>query len=223
MQNTFYIISIISISLSIICSIIIVIDMLSGHRQKMWIMNIVWPVTALYSGPIGLFAYYKIGRLSTVNNKGANAKNKPYWQSVALGASHCGSGCTIADLIAEWTLFFIPFSLFGKTIFGSWAVDYILALIIGIIFQYYTIKPMRQLTVKEGIAAAFKADILSLSAWQIGMYGWMAVVVFIFLGHEIPKTSPFFWFMMQIAMLAGFITSYPVNWWLIKSGIKEAM
>ncbi len=29
--------------------------------------------------------------------------------------------------------------------------------------------------------------------------------------------------MMQIAMLAGFVSSYPVNWWLIRSGIKEAM
>jgi hypothetical protein len=29
--------------------------------------------------------------------------------------------------------------------------------------------------------------------------------------------------MMQIAMLCGFVTSYPVNWWLVRSGIKEAM
>jgi hypothetical protein len=28
---------------------------------------------------------------------------------------------------------------------------------------------------------------------------------------------------MQIAMVAGFVTAYPVNWWLIKSGIKEKM
>jgi hypothetical protein len=28
---------------------------------------------------------------------------------------------------------------------------------------------------------------------------------------------------MQIAMLAGFLTSYPVNWWLIRRGAKEAM
>ena len=32
-----------------------------------------------------------------------------------------------------------------------------------------------------------------------------------------------FWFMMQIAMLAGFVTSYPVNWWLLRSGVKEKM
>jgi hypothetical protein len=29
--------------------------------------------------------------------------------------------------------------------------------------------------------------------------------------------------MMQIGMLAGFLTSYPVNWWLVRRGIKEKM
>ena len=27
--------------------------------------------------------------------------------------------------------------------------------------------------------------------------------------------------MMLIAMLAGFLTSYPVNWWLLRAGINE--
>jgi hypothetical protein len=29
--------------------------------------------------------------------------------------------------------------------------------------------------------------------------------------------------MMQIAMLAGFLTAYPVNSWLLRVGIKEPM
>jgi hypothetical protein len=29
--------------------------------------------------------------------------------------------------------------------------------------------------------------------------------------------------MMQIAMLCGFVTSYPVNWWLLRAGLKEKM
>jgi hypothetical protein len=29
--------------------------------------------------------------------------------------------------------------------------------------------------------------------------------------------------MMQIAMLAGFATAFPVNAWLLRAGIKEAM
>jgi hypothetical protein len=28
---------------------------------------------------------------------------------------------------------------------------------------------------------------------------------------------------MQIAMAAGFVTAYPVNWWLVRSGVKEKM
>ncbi|HWH70579.1 MAG TPA: DUF4396 domain-containing protein [Candidatus Sulfotelmatobacter sp.] len=31
------------------------------------------------------------------------------------------------------------------------------------------------------------------------------------------------WIMMQVAMRLCFATSYPVNWWLLKKGIKEAM
>jgi hypothetical protein len=37
------------------------------------------------------------------------------------------------------------------------------------------------------------------------------------------KTSPVFWFMMQIEMIAGFLTTYPVNRWLLQRGIKEEM
>jgi len=28
---------------------------------------------------------------------------------------------------------------------------------------------------------------------------------------------------MQFAMIAGFATAYPMNWWLIRRGIKEKM
>jgi hypothetical protein len=55
------------------------------------------------------------------------------------------------------------------------------------------------------------------------MYGWMAIVTFLIFGHEIEPTSPVFWFMMQIGMLCGFLTSYPVNWWLLRAGLKEQM
>jgi hypothetical protein len=136
---------------------------------------------------------------------------------------HCGSGCTLGDLVAEWFLFLVPFTLFGRKIFGAWALDYVLALAFGIAFQYFTIKPMKELSTKEGLKQAVKADTLSLSCWQLGMYGWMAIVTFVIFGHEIEKTDPVFWFMMQIAMLFGFMTSYPINRWLLKKEIKEKM
>lgn len=224
--------SICSLMLAVLCALIIVIDIVRGYRQHMWIMNIVWPVTALYSGPLGLWAYFKVGRLSIhrkmqeAKEQGAQppAQSKPFWQSVGLAATHCGSGCTLGDLLAEGVvLSFFSFSLFGHRIFGAWVVDYILAFLFGIAFQYFTITPMKHLSPGKGLVAALKADSLSLSAWQIGMYGWMAIATFVIFGHELDKSDPVFWFIMQIAMLAGFVTSYPVNWWLVKSGIKEKM
>jgi hypothetical protein len=97
----------------------------------------------------------------------------------------------------------------------------VLAYLLGIVFQFFSIAPMRGLDVKDGIVAALKADTLSLIAWQVGMYGLMAVVQFA-IGKVEPDTMEF-WFAMQIAMLAGFGVSYPVNWWLLKAGIKEKM
>ncbi len=141
----------------------------------------------------------------------------------ALGATHCGSGCTLGDIIAEWIVFAAPLKLFGKAIFGAWMLDYILAFLFGIAFQYFTIKPMRDLSAGQGLKAALEADSLSLTSWQLGMYGWMAIATFAIFGHELTKANPVFWFMMQIAMLFGFLTSFPVNWWLLKKGIKEPM
>ncbi len=42
--------------------------------------------------------------------------------------------------------------------------------------------------------------------------------------HVKPEVATVeFWFMMQIAMMFGFLTSYAVNWWLIQKGLKERM
>ena len=75
---------------------------------------------------------------------------------------------------------------------------------------------MRGLGVAEGVWQAIKADTLSLTAWQVGMYGFMTFAHFyVFaqvLGLSLDVNTVEFWFMMQIAMLCGFVTSYPVNW-----------
>lgn len=225
-----HIVAVVSLVTAAACTVLIAFD-LTKHPQHMWIMNIVWPLTALYSGVIAVWVYYRVGRLSSkqsverAQRRGEEmpGKKKPFWQSVALGASHCGSGCTLGDICAEWLIVFVPLKLFGKAIFAAWVIDYVFAFLFGIAFQFFTIKPMRNFSTAKALKAAFKADALSLTSWQIGMYGWMAIVVFVILGHELEKTDPVFWFMMQIAMIAGFLTSYPVNWWLLRKRIKEVM
>jgi hypothetical protein len=222
-----------SLALGFLCALIIVLDILAGHPQKMWIMNIVWPVTALWSGPIGLYAYYKVGRLATKqkfqeaqqHDEQPPGKQKPFWQMVGEAATHCGAGCTLGDIAAEWIMLVAPWFLFGKKLYGTWVVDYVWAYVLGILFQYFTIAPMRHLSVGKGIWAAIKADTLSLTSWQMGMYGWIAIVAFVLFGYpnKPEADSPVFWFMMQIGMMCGFLTAYPVNWFLLRAGLKEKM
>lgn len=38
-----------------------------GHQQNMKIMNVVWPITAWYLGPLALWAYWHIGHLNLIN------------------------------------------------------------------------------------------------------------------------------------------------------------
>ena len=86
---------------------------------------------------------------------------------------------------------------------------------------------MRKLAPRAGLIAALKADALSLTAWQIGMYAFMACAQLCLFrrsfGIALDVNSREFWLMMQIAMICGFCTGYPVNWWLIRTAIKEAM
>jgi hypothetical protein len=229
--------------LGAICAVVIAADEMRAP-QHMWIMNVVWPVTALFGSAWIVWQYFAYGRLATHRRMHAamerddempNRRLTPFPMMVANGALHCGSGCTLGDICAEWLVFAVPAitiafgyqSIFGERIFAVWIVDYIFAYAFGIVFQYFTIAPMRGLSFREGIIAAVKADTLSLTAWQVGMYGFMAIAYFAIFratfGVQLVTDSVEFWFMMQIAMICGFLTAYPVNWWLLRNGVKEPM
>lgn len=77
---------------------------------------------------------------------GDMSMNRPHWQSVALSALHCGAGCTLADIIGEWFTNYIPVTVAGSQLIGNWVLDFILALIIGVYFQFYAIREMERIS-----------------------------------------------------------------------------
>ena len=199
-----------------------------GYRQRMGVMEAVWPVTALYFGPAAVWMYWKYGRPNSrrwlAENKRQNPPDKPEWATTAVGVSHCGAGCTLGDIIAEFAIFAIGLELLGRALLPEYIGDYALALALGILFQYFAIAPMRGLSFRKGLVEAAKADVLSLTAFEVGLFGWMAVMAFVlFPSPPLHPNSPVYWFLMQIGMVIGFFTAWPANVWLIRRGIKEAM
>ncbi|MBI1205250.1 MAG: DUF4396 domain-containing protein [Rhodopseudomonas sp.] len=243
--------SLLAILTGCICALVMTLDILR-RPQPMGIMNAVWPITGLYAGPLGLWFYFQFNRAPMSSAAGGHSAahhgahsdghdgahhhdgpGKPFPVIVATGSTHCGAGCTLGDIIAESLAFAYPaiavwfgwHSLFDDKMFAVWLLDFVVAFALGIAFQYFAITPMRNLSLRDGLIAALKADTLSLISWQIGMYGFMAFAQFELFatGPTLTPAMPAFWFIMQIAMLCGFVTSYPVNWWLIRVGIKEEM
>jgi Domain of unknown function (DUF4396) len=188
------------------------------RRQPMGVMNFVFPITALYFGPLALWFYWRWGRA------GADP-GKPWWATMATEVSHCGAGCALGDVISEFLIFALALTIANTTLWAEYAGDYILALAFGIVFQYFAIAPMRGLGLADGLVAATKADFISLTAFEVGLFGWMAVMAFVLFPspHQLTPSSAAFWLLMQVGMMIGFATSWPANAWLVKRGIKVPM
>jgi len=261
------------LSVCFCCAGIIAYDIVINHRrQPMGVMNVVFPVTALYFGLFALAFYWRWGRVSPRKtmqqvsmipaavsqaavapagaggrdpgggpahhgmagaggrdgddqDASANERSRPWWVMMATEVSHCGSGCALGDVISEFVVFALALTIAGLTLGAEYAGDYVLALILGIVFQYFAIAPMRGLGVKDGLIAATKADVISLTAFEIGLFGWMAIMTFVLFPapNELMPNSAAFWLLMQVGMIIGFFTSWPANVWLIKRGIKVPM
>jgi hypothetical protein len=234
-MHMFWLISWISLGAAFLCAGIIAADEVR-RPQKMWIMNIVWPATALYFSGIALWGYFKFGRSSRRGEQaqasarsahaagGEQGTQGPSLKQVALATSHCGAGCALADIAVESLVFAAGLTILGVSLWASYVWDFAAAWSLGIVFQYFTIVPMRHLSPGQGILAAAKADTLSILAFQVGMYAWMALVFFKLFPHpHLHPNQPQFWFMMQIGMICGFFTSFPMNRVLIQRGWKERM
>ncbi|HEX4029421.1 MAG TPA: DUF4396 domain-containing protein [Terracidiphilus sp.] len=203
----------------------------SSRPQKMWIMGIVWPITGLYMGPIAVYMYRKA--LPVMERKPLTPqmramqeryKDAPptLFQNI-LAVYHCGAGCSIGDVIAESIAPGLGLVFAGK--FGSKLIlDFVFAYVLGIAFQYFTIVPMRGLSFGQGVVAAVRADTISITLFEVGMFSWMAIVYYLlFLSPHLGPGLAVFWFMMQIAMIVGTATAIPANAWLIRKGWKEKM
>lgn len=223
-----------SLGLASLCAAVIFAH-INGHPQRMDIMDAVWPISALFGSVPVLIAYFIYGAQDARDLPESERKAAPLRVAIAKSTLHCGSGCTVGDIVAETLLLVFPGMatwfgwhwLFAQKIFAAWVLDFLLAFGAGVVFQYFAIMPMSKLSRRQGIVAALKADSLSLIAWQVGMYAVMGLLqakLFMPLyGMHMPASRPEFWLAMQLAMVGGFVTSYPVNGWLIHAGIKHAM
>ncbi|QFU96617.1 hypothetical protein KDY119_00101 [Luteimicrobium xylanilyticum] len=239
------------LALAGVCAAWVAVDV-ARRPQHMWIMNVVWPVVMLFGSVVWLGFYRRFARAAPRDagaghehhaDEGGDAathddgdeSRAAFRVSVAVDTNHCGAGCSLGDVVGDGLLAVAPAvatavglgSLYHLEVFAGWIVGTVLAFVFGVVFQYFAIAPMRHLGVGRGLVEAVKADAASIAAWQVGMVGLMALVQLVWLpawlGGHAPPSTPQYWVCMQVAMVVGYACSYPVNWWLVRAGIKTGM
>ena len=205
----------VSLVVAFACAAAIAVDELR-RPQRMAIMNVVWPVTALYFSVFALWAYFARGRAEPhageqMEMGGEDHSPPTAWQT-ALATSHCGAGCTLGDIVAEFSVAALGLKLLGTPLYAEMAADLALAWLLGVAFQYFSIQPMRHLPPAQAVWMAVKADTLSILTFEIGLFGWMALSYYVLspAPHLMPS-QPTYWLMMQIGMVLGFLTAWPAN------------
>lgn len=205
-----------------------------GNRQRMHVMEAVWPITALYLGPLGWLAYARLGRPVAASRASmpltaarpqmsmAGEEPLPGWRGIGVSATHCGAGCALGDAAGEWLVFAAALSIAGHALWAEYIIDFAFAYVLGIGFQYWAIKPMSDLTPSAALRHAVTADTLSIITFEAGMFAWMAFFQRV-LFPELMTNDPSYWLMMQIAMVIGLVATYPAQVWLIRRGIKLPM
>lgn len=169
-----------------------------------------------YTGPIGVFLYVLGCRepLSGLHEDYVAAR----WRQVLGSTMHCVAGDGIGILAGA-----VIGSVLSLDRSVGTGLEYVLGFGFGwTIFQALFMRGMTGGSYRSALGSAFLPEFLSMNFLMAGMMlvaslGWAA------LGGERTPLTPEFWFVMSMALLAGFIVAYPLNWWLVAKGLKHGM
>jgi hypothetical protein len=169
-----------------------------------------------YLGPMGAFLYVLGCRepLPGMHERYVAMR----WRQVLGSTMHCVAGDGVGILTGA-----VIASVFHLTRVTDVALEYVLGFGFGwSIFQALFMRGMTGGSYRRALSSAFFPELLSMNCLMAGMVPVMAIALASTPGSRDPS-APAFWFIMSMALLVGFITAYPMNWWLVSRHMKHGM
>jgi hypothetical protein len=103
------------------------------------------------------------------------------------------------------------------------AVEYVLGFGFGwTIFQALFMRDLVGGSYRRALTRTFIPELLSMNLLMAGMLP-IAALARVAIAEPLSPLSADFWFVMSMALLTGFMTAYPINWWLVATGLKHGM
>jgi len=169
-----------------------------------------------YTGPFGAFLYVLGCRepLPGLHERYIAVR----WRQVLGSTMHCVAGDGIGILAG---------AALASVLTLSRPVDIALEYGLGFgfgwtIFQALFMRDMAGGSYRRSLASTFLPEFLSMNFLMAGMMP-IASLGRIAVGGNFSPLTPEFWFVMSMALLAGFIVAYPINWWMVANGLKHGM
>jgi hypothetical protein len=189
----------------VFCSVAVVVYDLHTNQELASLMEVVWTLTVLYSGPLGLAVYWYAGRQQISRDS--------LWRRGVRSTAHCYSGCGAGEV----TGVVIAAGVLALATELTIAVTFACAYTFGMAL---TIGPLMQEGVGAGeaIRDAFYSETPSITVMEV-----VAISTDVWLAGEATMAEPLFWSALLFSLSIGFAAAYPVNVLLVSQGVKEGM
>lgn len=179
-------------------------------------MHVGFALIAAFMGPLGALLY-----VLTVREPlpGTHAQYiAPQWKQVVGSTFHCVAGDSVGIVGAAviTSVIHVPMVL-------DLLIEYVAGFLVGwLIFQSLFMKDMVGGSYVKALRTMFMPEWLSMN----GVMAGMAVLMVWWMRARPTATSPShpeFWFMMSVALMAGAVVAYPINWWLVQAKLKHGL
>ena len=185
--------------------VLLVRDLRTSNTHIDSLMQAVWFMTVLYSGPVGLWLYYSSGR--------KQIKTDSIWRKGVRSVAHCYSGCGAGEI----TGIFIAAGLLAMSNMSVAFVTFAFAYVFG---YGMTLGPLLQagVSLKQALIDTFYADTLTIAVMEV-----TAISLDLWLAAGATMSEPLFWNSLILSLSIGVVAAYPVNVLLVHFGVKEGM
>ncbi len=192
-----------------------------GPEQKenslaMKTMSWGWVLLTLYTGPFGFIVYWFLHRAPA--RKSPEPSAPPLWEQSVESTIHCVAGDATGILIAAVVTISLQLPMSLEVM-----VEYAAGFAVGLfVFQALCMKPSFDGSYWRAVKSTLLAETLSMNALMAGMIPVMVILMSRDMSAMEPSSIRF-WGTMALAFVVGTLMTYPVNWWLVKRGLKHGM
>lgn len=179
-----------------------------------WVQKLAWILVVFYTGPIGLFVY-----LLACRSPGPGMHEMftaAQWKQAVNSEMHCLAGDATGIVLAALVV-----SFFELPNGVDLVIEYTTAFVVGLlIFQAFMMRSMYNNDYGLAVRKTLFAETVSMNMVMVGMIPVMVILKYVWPYGRDPGHA-LFWFIMGLGTVAGGLTAYYVNAWLVSRKLKH--